>query len=49
MTQEELEHIQDVYEAALDLVDAVERYVRQDCLRSDLIAKKNNLKKLLEK
>ena len=48
MKPEELEHIQDVYEAAFDLVDAVERYVRQECSRADLIGKKNKLKKAIE-
>ena len=49
MKQEELEHIQDIYEAALDLVDAVEKYVRQETSRSTLIWKKEKLKTLLEK
>ena len=40
--------LQDVYEAALDLVEAVEKYVRQECSRADLIGKKNKLKKLIE-
>lgn len=44
-----LDNIQDIYEAALNLVDAVEKYVRQECLRSELLARKDNLKKLLEK
>ena len=48
MTQEELEHIQDIYEAALDLVECVERYVRQEASRSTLLAKKDKLKKLIE-
>ena len=48
MKKEELEHIQDIYEAALDLVDAVEKYVRQDASRSTLLAKKDKLKKLIE-
>ena len=30
------------------LVDAVERYARQDCLRSELMAKKDTLKSLLK-
>jgi len=33
--------------AASDLADAVERYVKQGCLRSELLNKKNALKKLL--
>ncbi len=33
--------------AAQDLVDAVEKYTRQECLRSELINKKNKLKELL--
>ena len=30
------------------LVDAVERYLRQECLRSELANAKDNLKKLLQ-
>ena len=37
----------DLIDAATDLVDAVERYVKQGCLRSELLNKKNALKKLL--
>lgn len=48
MKKEELDTIQDIYEAALDLVEAVEKYVRQECSRADLIGKKNKLKKLIE-
>lgn len=33
--------------AASDLVDAVERYMRQECLRSELMLKKDKLKALL--
>lgn len=33
--------------AASDLVDAVERYMRQECLRSELMLKKEKLKVLL--
>ncbi len=33
--------------AASDLVDAVERYMRQECLRSELAMKKDKLKALL--
>lgn len=33
--------------AASDLVDAVERYMRQECLRSELMMKKDKLKALL--
>ena len=43
-----LDNIQDIYDAALDLVECVEKYVRQETSRSTLIAKKNKLKKLLE-
>ena len=40
--------IQDpVRAAAYDLVDAVERYMRQECLRSELMMKKETLKSLL--
>lgn len=38
-----------VKKATLDLIDAVEKYVRQECSRSTLLAMKDNLKKLLEK
>ncbi len=43
-----LDNIQDIYEAALDLIDAVEKYVRQDCSRSNLIWSKERLKRLIE-
>lgn len=33
--------------AASDLVDAVERYMRQECLRSELAMKKEKLKALI--
>lgn len=36
-----------VERAAAHLVEAVEKYVRQECLRSELIAAKDDLKKLL--
>lgn len=36
-----------VERAAANLVEAVEKYVRQECLRSELIAAKDDLKKLL--
>ena len=36
-------------EATLDLIEAVEKYVRQECSRSTLLSMKDNLKKLLEK
>ena len=35
-------------EAAQDLVDAVEKYTRQECLRSELMIKKDKLKELLK-
>lgn len=35
-------------DAASDLVDAVERYMRQECLRSELAMKKEKLKELLK-
>ena len=38
-----------IQEATWKLIDCVERYVRQDCLRSELLARKDKLKKLLEK
>lgn len=34
-------------EAASDLVDAVEKYTRQECLRSELMIKKDKLKELI--
>lgn len=44
-----LDNIQDIYEAALDLIEAVEKYIKQECSRSTLICKKEKLKRLLEK
>jgi len=38
----------DARKAIFDLINAVERYVRQDCSRSTLIWKKEHLKRLLE-
>lgn len=43
-----LDQVQDIYEAALDLVDAVEKYVRQETSRSTLIWKKEKLKRLIK-
>lgn len=43
-----LDDIQDIYEVALDLVECVEKYVRQETSRATLIWKKNKLKKLIE-
>lgn len=43
-----LKKICEVYNAALVLVDAVEKYIRQECSRSTLLSMKDNLKKLLE-
>lgn len=37
----------DLIDAAQSLVDAVERCVQQKCLRSELLNKKNALKKLI--
>lgn len=37
----------ELQQAASDLVDAVERYMRQECLRSKLAMKKDKLKALL--
>lgn len=48
MTQEELDNIQDIYEAALDLIEAVEKYIRQEMSRSTLIWRKEHLKRLIE-
>lgn len=36
-----------IKDAALALVDAVERYTRQECLRSELMIKKDKLKELI--
>lgn len=44
-----LDNIQDIYEVALDLVECVEKYIRQEASRSTLIWKKEKLKRLLEK
>lgn len=33
---------------AKDLIETIERYMRQDCLRSELYSKKENLKSLLK-
>ena len=38
---------QDIIPAAQDLVDAVERYTRQECLRSELMIKKDKLKEVI--
>lgn len=38
----------ELIDAAQDLVDAVERYTRQECLRSELMMKKDKLKELLK-
>lgn len=38
-----------ILEATLDLIEAVEKYVRQETSRSTLLAMKDNLKELLEK
>lgn len=37
--------LKDIKAASMDLVEAVEKYLRQGCLRSELIIKKDNLKK----
>lgn len=44
-----LDEIQDIYDAALDLIDCVEKYVRQETSRATLIWKKEKLKRLIEK
>lgn len=41
-------HDTKLYQAASDLVDAVERYMSQECLRSELAMKKDKLKELLK-
>lgn len=40
--------VAELYKAASSLVDAVERYMRQECLRSELAMKKDKLKELLK-
>ena len=40
--------IKELRAGAANLVDAVERYARQECLRSELLNTKNALKKLLK-
>ena len=35
-------------EATATLIDAVERYVRQECLRSELLNIKNEVKRILK-
>lgn len=40
--------IRDLNEAGKALVDAIERYARQDCLRSELLNKTAEFKKLLK-
>lgn len=40
--------LKDIKAASKDLVDAVEKYLRQGCLRSELIIKKDNLKNILK-
>lgn len=46
---QEAENTDAVTKATWDLIDAVERYVRQECSRGTLLARKDNLKKLIEK
>ena len=45
---QEAENTDAVKKATLDLIDCVEKYVRQETSRSALIWKKEKLKKLLE-
>lgn len=40
--------LKEIKAASKDLVEAVEKYLRQGCLRSELIIKKDNLKKALK-
>ena len=46
---QEAENTDAVKKATWDLIDAVERYVRQECTRSTLISRKEFLKRLIEK
>lgn len=46
---EQAEDMDAVKKAALDLVECVEKYIRQETSRSTLIWKKEYLKRLLEK
>ena len=45
---EQAENTDAVKKATLELVEAVEKYVRQECTRSVLIWRKEKLKRLLE-
>ena len=45
---QEAENTDAIKKATWDLIDAVERYVRQDCSRSTLISRKEYLKRLME-
>lgn len=40
--------MEEIIKAAKELVECVEKYVRQECLRSELLIKKENLKRLLK-
>ncbi len=42
------DRLRDVKGSAAELVDAVERYLKQRCLRSELYTAKENLKKQLK-
>lgn len=46
---EQSENTDAIKKATLDLIDAVEKYVRQECTRSLLILRKEHLKRLLNK
>lgn len=46
---EQAENTDAVKKATLELIEAVEKYVRQECSRSTLIWKKEKLKRLLER
>ena len=43
-----LDNIQEINEATWDLIDAVEKYVRQEISRSSLIWRKERLKRLFK-
>ena len=43
-----LDRVQNVYDAALNLIECVEKYLVQGVTRSTLVAAKDNLKKLIK-
>ena len=43
-----MEKTDELQKAIWDLINAVEKYVKQECYRGTLLSRKDNLKKLLE-